>query len=54
MSEFSKETTETVNLCILLGDEVLVLHSAIGGFYSLQPLYLKVLPYIDQVWVKYS
>ena len=37
MSEFSKETGETVNLGILLGDEVLVLHSAIGEFCSLQP-----------------
>ena len=44
MTDFSKETGETLNLGILLGEEVLILHSAIGDFYSLQPIYSQNSP----------
>lgn len=37
MDHFSKQTGETINLGLLVGDEVVVIHSSAGEFYNLQP-----------------
>ena len=37
MDTFSSQTGETINLGVLVGDEVVVIHSSTGEFYNLQP-----------------
>lgn len=37
MARFAEKTGETLNLGILVGDEVVIIHSEEGEFYSLQP-----------------
>lgn len=38
MMQFAKDTGETINLGILMGDEVIIIHSEEGEFYALQPM----------------
>lgn len=37
MAKFAEKTGETLNLGVLVGDEVVIIHSEEGEFYSLQP-----------------
>lgn len=38
MIDFAKETGETINLGVLIGDELMIIHSEEGEFYSLQAI----------------
>ncbi|MEG0328718.1 MAG: IclR family transcriptional regulator [Erysipelothrix sp.] len=38
MQEFARKTGETLNLGVLVGDEVIIIHSEEGEYYSLQPM----------------
>lgn len=38
MARFAKETGETINLGVLIGDELMIIHSEEGDFYALQAI----------------
>lgn len=50
MDSFSSQAGETINLALLVGDEVVVIRPSAGEFYNLHQHYLKVLTFIALVW----